>query len=133
MKKTTIALLVALTSFAIMACKNDNSNVQNNEEQNTEITADDTLGEDEDDFDLDTSEGRIANFKQQAEGLLKSYLETQSIEDADAVQEDFETVLPVLAESLTEEDMEQIKPWNDAFLARADKEMKAHRDKLTNE
>lgn len=132
MKKTTIALFVALASIVITACKNDN-NQQNNDEQNTEIATEDTAADNEDEFDLDTPEGRISNFKQQAEGLLKSYLETQSIEDADAAQEDFETVLPVLAESLTEEDLEQLQTWTDAFKARADKAMKEHYDKLSRQ
>lgn len=133
MKKTTIAIFAAIVSIAFTACKNENNTEQSTEEQNTEITTNTEETNLEEEPDLDTSEGRIQNFKQQAEELLKSYLETQDLEEADAMQENFETVLPVLAESLTDEDLEQLKPWTDEFKARADKEMKAHHDKLANQ
>lgn len=133
MKRTTIAIFAAIVSIAFTACKSEKSTEQNTEEQNTEIVNNAEEANLEDEIDLDTPEGRIQNFKQQAEELLKSYLETEDLEEADAMQENFETVLPVLAESLTDEDLEQLKPWTDEFKARADKEMKAHHDKLANQ
>lgn len=132
MKKTTFAILIALASIAIVACKNDNSTEQNNQ-QNTEITTEDEEGTTDDNLDLDSPEGSIQNYKQQAEKLLADYLKTQNVDEADAMQENFEMILPVLAESLTEEEQEQLKPWAEAFKVRADKAMKEHREKLENE